>query len=188
MLDPGHGGIDGGCNLNGLLEKDIVLEIALNLRRRLVAQGARVALTRESDIELSPEGDEGSFRHRRDLSGRVRLAREAKAEVMLSIHVNSAPGGRQSGPITFFQSERHESIRLANCIQAELLKLYPGCQERCYPADYYILRRGTCVTVLAETGYISHPEDRAKLTTPAFRQEIAAALERGLIAYYTALP
>lgn len=197
-LDPGHGGIDGGCSFGPWLEKDLALDLVLRLRPLLHAAGARVFLTRERDHDLSLQG-EGSFRQRRDLSGRVALVRRSGAEVLVSVHLNAAHNLRLSGPITFYQSlkdrgpgrrdadwtrQAGESRRLAGLLQEELRGLYPGCEEWFWPNTFYLLRHAPCPTVLVEVGYLSHPEDRQRLLDPQFRQQIAAALAAGLRRYF----
>ncbi|MDI6870682.1 MAG: N-acetylmuramoyl-L-alanine amidase [Bacillota bacterium] len=197
-LDPGHGGIDGGCSFGPWLEKDLALDIVLRLRPLLHDAGARVFLTRQSDHDLSFQG-QGSFRQRRDLSGRVALVRRSGAEVLLSVHLNAAHSPRLSGPITFYQSidaradgrndvgwsaQVAASRRLASLVQEELRALYPGCTEWFWPNRFYLLRHSPCPTALVEVGYLSHPKDRLHLLDPAFRQRIAAALATALRRYF----
>lgn len=185
-LDAGHGGIDGGCSVGPVLEKDLTLDIVLHLRTLLQSQGARVFLTREGDHDLSRQG-EGSFRQRRDLSGRVSLVSRAGAEVLVSVHVNSARNSRLSGPITFHQgqeSQGRESRRLGGLVQEELCRLYPGCVERTWPQTFYLLRNAPCPTTLVEVGYLSHPADRLRLIDPLFRRHIAAAIAAALRRYF----
>ncbi|HHW13762.1 MAG TPA: N-acetylmuramoyl-L-alanine amidase CwlD [Firmicutes bacterium] len=197
-LDPGHGGIDGGCSFGPWREKDLALDIVRRLRPLLHAAGARVFLTRERDHDLSFQG-EGSFRQRRDLSGRVALVRRSGAEVLVSVHLNAALNPRLSGPITFYQSPKDrgpgrrdadwaeqagESRRLAGLLQEELRALYPGCDEWFWPHTFYLLRHAPCPTALVEVGYLSHPGDRQRLLAPRFRQRIAAALAAGLRRYF----
>lgn len=182
-LDPGHGGIDGGCSYGPWLEKDLALDIVRHLRPLLHQGGARVFLTRERDHDLSRLG-EGSFRQRRDLSGRVALVRRSGAEMFLSVHVNSATNPRLSGPITFYQLRGEESRRLADLAQEELLALYPGCTERAWPNSFYLLRHSPVPTALTEVGYLSHPADRLRLLDPLFRRRLAAALASALRRYF----
>jgi N-acetylmuramoyl-L-alanine amidase len=197
-LDPGHGGIDGGCSFGPWREKDLALDVALRLRPLLHRAGARVFLTRQGDHDLSFQG-EGSFRQRRDLSGRVALVRKSGAELLLSLHLNTAQDARLSGPLTFYQAvqgrppglrdrewaaQTAASRRLAGLVQEELRALYPGCREWFWPNTFYLLRHSPCPTVLVEVGYLSHPSDRLKLLDPTFRQRLAAALAAALHRYF----
>lgn len=181
-LDAGHGGIDGGCSAGPWLEKDLALDVVLEVRRLLHAEEARVFLTRERDHDLSKLG-RGEFRHRRDLHARVNLVRRSGAELLLSVHLNAAHSLGLRGPITFFQGASRESERLGRLVQEELLRLYPGCSERAWPNTFYLLRHSPCPTVLVEIGFLSHPEDRVRLTDPSFRRRVAAALVAALRRY-----
>ncbi len=95
VLDPGHGGEkDGAISVDGRREKDITLEIARRLKRRLEKQGAKVILTRGGDQSV-------------ELARRAALANAEKADLFVSIHLNSAPGAgadRARGVETYFLS------------------------------------------------------------------------------------
>jgi N-acetylmuramoyl-L-alanine amidase len=95
VIDPGHGGEkDGAVSVEGKREKDIALEIARLLKRRLEKQGARVILTRTADQSV-------------ELARRAALANAEKADLFVSIHLNSAPGpgaSRARGVETYFLS------------------------------------------------------------------------------------
>ena len=67
VIDPGHGGIDGGTNCPGFLEKEVNLAVAKKLREKLTRLGAQVILTREQDIGLDQLNSISSSRHKRDL-------------------------------------------------------------------------------------------------------------------------
>ncbi|HQR28885.1 MAG TPA: N-acetylmuramoyl-L-alanine amidase [Anaeromyxobacteraceae bacterium] len=95
VLDPGHGGEkDGAITVEGRREKDLVLQIARLLRKRLERQGARVVLTRAGDESV-------------ELARRAAVANAEKADLFISIHLNSAPGTsgtRARGVETYFLS------------------------------------------------------------------------------------
>lgn len=85
VLDPGHGGIDPGAERDGLREADLMLTFARELRDALRrAEGFEVVLTRDDDIFVS-------------LEGRIRIAREAGADVFLSLHADALPDGGATG-------------------------------------------------------------------------------------------
>ena len=86
VIDPGHGGKNIGCQANGLVEKDLTLALALQLRRLCVAAGIPVALTRE---------DDGTYSFTR----RLAAARGAGATQVLCLHFDANPSpaaGRQT--------------------------------------------------------------------------------------------
>lgn len=93
VIDPGHGGKDtGAIGPRGLKEKDVVLDIALRLRRLLVGRlGARVLLTRSDDTFVP-------------LEERAAIANKAQADFFISLHVNSAPQVRATGVETYYLS------------------------------------------------------------------------------------
>ncbi|WP_083656251.1 N-acetylmuramoyl-L-alanine amidase [Mongoliimonas terrestris] len=95
MLDPGHGGVDAGTIASsGIKEKDVVLAFAEDLKRRLEATGkVDVSMTRTDDTFI-PLGD------------RVRIAREAAADLFVSIHADSVREDHVRGATVYTLSER----------------------------------------------------------------------------------
>ena len=92
VLDPGHGGDDEGARgANGVVEKELVLDVARRLRRRLNAAGMQVLLTRERDVYVP-------------LVDRTTIANEARGDLFISIHANAAPARAARGIETFFLS------------------------------------------------------------------------------------
>ena len=90
VIDPGHGGVDPGATASGVVEKDVTLDVARRLRDLLVVQKVAVSLTREGDTTLS-------------LRDRVALANSKKADLFVSIHVNSLPAVKElRGVETYF--------------------------------------------------------------------------------------
>jgi N-acetylmuramoyl-L-alanine amidase len=109
VLDPGHGGIDGGANgINGTLEKTLVFDFAQMLRHRLEAGGQyRVVMTRDSDVFVS-------------LKDRVRLAREAGAQLFVSIHADTlAESSDVTGATVYTLAERASDAEAARVAEKE---------------------------------------------------------------------
>jgi N-acetylmuramoyl-L-alanine amidase len=109
-IDPGHGGRDtGAVGSNGLLEKDVTLDIALKLRRLIQERlGIRVVMTRTEDVYIP-------------LEERTAIANRAKADFFLSVHVNAAPRSRAQGFETYFLSrEPSDSAARASAIRENL--------------------------------------------------------------------
>lgn len=168
-LDPGHGGEDGGVTHEGVREKDVNLAVALRLRDRLQALGARVVMTRE--------GDEDALLDRRaSLNVRLFKARQGEAQLLISIHANSFPDPSQWGAQTFYHPGSAEGRRLALLIQEELVRLEPDNYREALAADYYVLRHSEMPAALVEMGFLSNPEDRRKLVDPAHQARLAEAL------------
>lgn len=103
-LDAGHGGPDGGAvSRQGVIEKDVNLAITLYLRDYLQQAGALVIMTREGDYDLAAESTKGySKRKTEDLKQRVRMIEDSKADLFISMHLNSIPSNRWRGAQTFF--------------------------------------------------------------------------------------
>lgn len=97
-IDPGHGGIDPGSIQGGVQEKTVVLDFGLALRDALIVQGFRVLMTREDDDFVA-------------LADRVSAARQAGADVFLSIHLNSEETPDVAGAIAFTRADRGSSAR-----------------------------------------------------------------------------
>ena len=181
VLDPGHGGIDGGTHLNGrILEKDLTLQLARAMEPLLAASGYRVVLTRTADYALAPGYDEASVR--RDLDERLRIARGAGAVALVSLHVNAARDPGLRGPIVFYQAGDGPGRSLARAVQAALNAAFPpAARNEALPADFYLLARAGRPAVLIEFAFLTNPADRRLLLDPAGRQRLAAAAVEGLV-------
>lgn len=184
VIDPGHGGVDGGAYIAGeVVEKELTLDISLALRSALAASGLKLALTRDRDVDLSPRGRHmGGSRYRQDLAGRVRAAQDAGAALFVSIHANYSRDSRVRGPIVFYKPDSTASRRLAQCIHDALAEFGPQ-QRGPVPGAFYVLRHSRAPAVLVEVGFISNPKERALLKTAAYRARIAASIAHGIRAY-----
>ncbi len=182
VLDPGHGGVDGGANIGEeLMEKNITLTLALTVRDLLVAKGVEVGLTREGDRDVAGPGP-AKGRHRRDLLARLQMVRQGK--VAVSIHVNSVQDPQQQGALIFYGKDNEQGRMLAASILEEVQKV----QQLNHPApvprtNLLILREADNPVVILEIGFISNPIDRAKLQDPAFLQQMAASIATGIVNY-----
>ena len=186
MVDPGHGGIDGGTGRVGALEKDINLAIGLEVHRILTENGVDAALTRNSDVDLGGLGS-GS-RWRRDLEARIRKAQEHDAQLMVSIHANASRKTSEHGPLVFHLADSAEGRRLALHVLQSLQTVAEPNANQPIAARFYVLRQNTVPTVLVETGFLTNPEDRQQLLDPAYQRELAQAIAAGVILYLTPPP
>ncbi len=198
LIDPGHGGKDtGAIGPSGLCEKDLTLDIARRVRAALANAGLRARLTRDNDrlVELG---------ERSTMIGRTR------ADVFVSIHLNSASDRGARGIETYilsalgFQSTnagggpspRSEAMNghrqaaanaiLAHGIQRQL-RQQTGLPDRgLRHAHYAVLKNATCPAALVECGFLSNPQDEALLRGAAHRDRIAAAIAAGIRDYVRA--
>ncbi|OAR04421.1 hypothetical protein SA87_02085 [Hydrogenibacillus schlegelii] len=185
VLDPGHGGIDGGAvGLDGrAVEKTIVLEIAEALRDYLHQAGALVWLTREEDRMLDDESGRGT-RKERDLRARMVMINAPGVEAALSLHLNSFPSSRTFGAETFYAGVRPENRCLAALLQESLREATGSPRGIKRGDDLYVLRTMEPPGALVELGYLSHPEEARRLVDPAYQRRLAAALYVGLWRYF----
>lgn len=182
VLDPGHGGYDGGARAHnsGVWEKELTLQIALAVQDALTERGAQVVLTRTTDICLADEGS-GKARKRADLQKRLDAAAASGADVFLSIHLNEYRDRRESGPQVFYQHGADDGRLLAGTLQQALADgLQPSRMRTANAGDYYVLRNAKLPAVLVECGFLSNAEEEAKLLNKAYHGRIAQALANGL--------
>lgn len=109
LLDPGHGGVDPGM-VGYVVEKEVVLDVTLRLKRLLEGKGIEVRLTRDRDAHLSPD-------KREDLSRRAALADSSQVNLFISIHVNASPTRTAQGVEAFYFGRTQDSRILAQVIR-----------------------------------------------------------------------
>jgi len=186
VVDPGHGGDDpGAVGKTGALEKDIVLAVAKHLASILGQAGAEVVLTRENDLDLSDAGIyDLHVRKMQDLSRRVALANDRKADLFISIHVNSFPDARENGAQAFSQPGSVEGKKLSRAIQHELNRFlaYPGREAK--QVDYYICRMVKMPGSIVEIGFLSNPEEEKLMLDLNYQYRIAWAIYAGIVRYF----
>ncbi|WP_138465486.1 N-acetylmuramoyl-L-alanine amidase [Poseidonocella sp. HB161398] len=210
MLDPGHGGQDPGAQYEGIREADVVLRLARELQAALEDEGMEVSLTREDDrfVPLServaravragadvfvslhadavpeghasgasvhslPEGASGSGdRFLLNRLGGEALASDAGSVDDATLRV-------------LMELAREQSLEASDALAADLvgemgsagIALYKTPQKH---SNFVVLRAADVPSVLVELGYLSEPEDRARLVDPAWRSQMAGALARGI--------
>ncbi|HWR45987.1 N-acetylmuramoyl-L-alanine amidase [Sporomusa sp.] len=185
VVDAGHGGIDPGANRPGVLEKDINLAVALQLKDVLNQYGAKVVLSRQLDVELSTECDNEKVRGRyhRDLMARVEMVEESDADLFISVHANAVTNAKRHGAEVFYYNKSEKGKALANSIQAELCNV-TETSRTAKDADYFVLRRNKIPAVLIEVGYITNMEERQQLQSPEYQRKLAEAIAKGVYTFY----
>ncbi|WP_428910424.1 N-acetylmuramoyl-L-alanine amidase CwlD [Niallia sp. Krafla_26] len=187
LVDPGHGGPDGGAGDQSALEKDIALNVSLKLREYLQEQGALVIMTRESDVDLADEGTKGYSRRKvQDLKKRLELINNQDIDFFVSIHLNSIPSAKWSGAQTFYAPQFDENERAAKFIQDELIENLENTNRKAKPINHvYILDNAKKPGVLVEVGFLSNPTERANLKKDDYQEKLAASIYNGIMRYYT---
>lgn len=191
VLDPGHGGADGGATgRSGSLEKNITLDVSLRLRDLLAQAGANAILTRQDDKDLADPGLRGlRQRKRQDLERRARMGNQPGVDAFLSIHANSFPSlPSMHGAQTFYlRSEGNQSRRLASALQDELIRLTGNTdREPNHRIDQYLLETVKAPAVTVEIGFLSNAGEEQLLSRPEYRQQVAWSLFVGLVHYFQA--
>ncbi len=187
ILDPGHGGIDGGAvSKSGIVEKDINLSIALKLRELLRLSGYTVVMTRETDCSIhNPEAKTIREIKTSDIRNRLALMKQ-HGGVFVSIHQNSFAESKYSGA-QFFYASTSGSKELAECFRSIVCThLQPENRREIKPCtdDVYLIYHAATTAVLAECGFLSNPGEAAKLSSESYQQEMAFALYCGLMQFF----
>ncbi len=185
ILDPGHGGKDGGAIAkSGLIEKEVALAVAGYLRDYLQQAGALVMMTREGDYDLADQG--APIRKKQDLERRAELVNMSETDLMLSIHLNSIPSEIWRGAQTFYNPSRGENKHAATLIQEELINnLHNTTRTAKVDEEIYLLKSIQASAALVEIGFLSNPEEAYLLGQPAYQVEIANAIYRGVLRFFS---
>lgn len=191
LIDPGHGGFDGGAkSKNGVVEKDINMQISEKLKGSLEAKGYKVILTRDCDEGLESTGKTIREKKREDLKKRTELKKETKCDIFISIHQNMFPQGSCFGAQVWHASN-DKSKSLAELIQDSLKEVVTDNNKRvAKPAGeaYLILRDGyDGASVLVECGFLSNPEEEEKLQTIEHQNAIVEGITQGVDKYFNFL-
>lgn len=176
FLDPGHGGHDPGTmgRVLGLMEKDVVLDVALRLRTLLENAGAKVHMSRVGDTFV-------------EVNYRPVLARNAGADVFLSIHANAAPSGNEAGgteTFIYIRPNHPENARFASAVHRHLVSVIGLANRGVKQANFGVLRNSFIPSALVEIAFLSRMEEEALLNEEWFRQQVAQGLFNGLVAYF----
>ena len=191
VLDAGHGGIDGGCSTaDGVPEKGINLAVMLELRELLTLSGYEVHVTRDSDRSVHDKGVEGiAAQKSSDMDNRLACMNEPEHAVCLSIHQNQFSDPKYSGAQMFYSETNESSESLAETLQQTFREqLQPDNDreiKRCGKELFlcYFCRHPT---VMAECGFLSNPEEAARLTDPDYQKQVAFTLFAGLNSWLAA--
>ena len=187
VIDPGHGGIDGGAiGVDGSVEKDINLQIACSLRDMLLLFGFEPVMTRETDISLGEGAGSIRAQKREDLRRRVEIMDEDTARPAVMIHQNTFSDPAYSGAQMFYGSGNAASKSLAGAVRESVVSLLqPDNARELKPApqDVWMLREAKAPVVMAECGFLSNPDECEKLCSPDYQGQMAFAVAAGLAAW-----
>ncbi|MCM3742247.1 N-acetylmuramoyl-L-alanine amidase CwlD [Oceanobacillus luteolus] len=188
VLDPGHGGPDGGAvGKDDTLEKDIALNVSKQLQRYLQQAGALVYLTRETDQDLASEDTKGlSRRKSEDIRNRLEFIESKDADFFLTIHLNALPSERWRGAQTFYYPAFDENRHLARMVQAEIRRNLENTNREALQIDgIYLLKHSETPGALVEIGFLSNVEERELLKSEEYQEQMAASIYQGILRYVT---
>lgn len=183
-IDPGHGGYDGGARSpSGIWEKVFNLTVSKMLRDYLHSLGATVVMTRDDDYALC-DVNPPIRKKRQDMERRAELVLSAKAELLVSIHMNEYRNRSQSGPQVFFRPDCEASKKLAETLQQSMIgELMPKQRRQAISGDFYMLSLGI-PSALIECGFLTNAAEEALLRTEAYAQRVAKAIGDGIVAWF----
>lgn len=189
LIDPGHGGMDGGASgKDGTLEKDINLSIAKKLEQELKKLNYKVILTRTSDIELHDEG--GTIRHkkREDLQNRNKMIGDTGCDMFISIHLNFFPQTQYYGAQVWY-ADNKKSENCGNLMQDVLKEMIDKNNNRKAKnaGDKYIILKNPkdIPEIIVECGFLSNEAEREKLKSDQYQQKIASTICHGAERYFS---
>jgi N-acetylmuramoyl-L-alanine amidase len=193
ILDPGHGGNDFGAVVKGLMEKDIALAVGLKLRDRIKGD-MPVVMTRDNDTFVP-------------LDHRVVESVDWNGAVFVSIHLNQVRDKKLAGAVVYSygpELRRHWVRRPHRHIKVPPMPAPPrvdakeseflassmvqtlrgdGFKVEEAKADYYVLKNPAQPSILVEIGYLSNPEEAARLNDPAYQDKLVAAMAKAIESY-----
>jgi len=169
VLDPSLGGKVQGNVANGVVESEIVYDIAQRVEGRLLALGASVFLTRGANNNPSE-------------SDRITFSNQSEADLMISLHIDSDPNPEARGVATYFYGSDAHGIhsivgeRFASLVQREICARTDLLNCRTHAMTWDLLRLTKAPAVRIDVGYASNPGDASRLARPDFRDVIAESL------------
>lgn len=178
VIDAGHGGIDGGAtSCTGVLESQINLEISLRLRDLFGFLGYDTAMIRTTDTSVYTEGNTIAAQKVSDLKQRVKMVCAVEKPLLVSIHQNTFSDSQYSGAQVFYANS-DESKKLAQSVQTALIAtLNPNSKRMIKSSDgIYLMQNIYCTGILIECGFLTNPQEEAKLRDPVYQQKLACVI------------
>ena len=187
ILDAGHGGEDSGAvGKNGRLEKDLNMEIALEMGTIFEEKGYVVVYTRTDDRLLYTEAENiKGIRKISDLKNRCKIAERYPESVFISIHMNSFGDERYSGTQVYYQPGSDESRILADTIQQKVISEVQTNNTRKVKEGkgMYLLENIESTAVLVECGFLSNYDECEKLSEKEYQKRLSFSLVCAIIDY-----
>ena len=186
VIDAGHGGEDSGAiGADGTLEKDLNLEISLNIGELLSEKGYAVVYTRTEDKLLYKEEENiKGIRKISDLKNRCEIAKQYPEAIFVSIHMNSFGSSKYSG-LQIYHNDTSGAEALANCVRNSVRESLQPENKRGLKKgkDIYVLENSLNEAILIECGFLTNPEECKKLSEKEYQNKLSFAIVYGIIKY-----
>lgn len=192
VIDPGHGGDDSGAMMGGMVEKDLTLDVAQRVDRKLHENGLSTMMTRSADAYVS-------------LAERAAISNRADSAIFVSIHFNDGARAEASGVETYFAERqatsglkiatwlpflhassdvpRPQSQSLAAFIQQEMVKETQAPDRGTKAEQFFVLANAKHAAALVEGGFLTNKDDAQKLANAEYREHLAGAIAKGIVNY-----
>lgn len=187
VLDAGHGGFDAGASDNGVIEKEVNLDVTLRLKEYLEQGGCTVILTRAEDVSTAREGTNGTSAKKDDLVQRKNLANSSGADIFVSIHMNKFGQAQYKGAQVFYSEKPEEGKMLGEEIEQALKDVLKDGNQRVakkIDGGVFIMKNTTIPSVIVECGFLSNPQEAELLKTDEYRQKLAWGVYIGIMKYF----
>lgn len=185
IIDAGHGGVDGGAiSCTGVLESQVNLEIALRLRDLCHLLGYDTCMIRTDDVSIYTEGKTIAAKKASDLRQRVRIVNSTNRGILISIHQNTFPDSRYDGAQVFY-APTEGSRELADILQSAIVTaINKDSTRQSKPSSgVYLMQHIDRTGVLVECGFLSNPEEEAKLRSAEYQKRLCCVIASGLTQY-----
>ena len=186
LIDPGHGGEDGGAVSGDVLEKHINLAVSHDVADLLRLCGYTVSMTRDTDDALTNEGEDVRKRKYNDMKMRLDLYNATPDNVVVSIHQNKFDAAASHGAQVFYSPNHPNSAVLAEALRKSVTgMLQPDNTRTCKAAgkEIFLLKNARVPAVIVECGFISNRQERELLVTDDYQKQLALATAAGLMNY-----
>lgn len=187
VIDPGHGGFDGGAVVGNVVEKGINLSVALKLRDMMTVCGYHTVITREDDVATADREPIGKSKKASDIHNRLKLLESCGNAIFISIHQNKFQESKYYGAQVFYSPNHPDSQLLAQHLQSRFRTLLqPENTREIKKAgkELYLLYHAKTPAILAECGFLSNPEECKKLTTSEYQSRIAVTILSAAADYF----
>ena len=196
VIDPGHGGRDEGARSHGLVEKQLTLDLAKRVDKRLQTFGFPTVLTRNDDSFVS-------------LFDRAAIGNRPDDALFVSLHFNQNSSSSASGVETFYETEKvppesawtwigffnkpdtsscESGETLAGYVQTSLVLRTDAANRGIKRRDLFVCRHVRGPSVLVEAGFISNPVEARMLANGGYRERLATSIVEGVMSYVKSRP